>query len=114
MVEELGAGIHLDEQFDFAVDPTGDLKTESGVDELQKDLAFQMAISLGEYVGHPPTGNLEAKIVGRAKRVAEADDRVSSVRDDLTEVSFGPKRESISLKIDVITEDGQQDLVFNI
>lgn len=114
MADDLGTGIHLDDQFDFAVDPTGDLKNEGGVDELQKDLAFQMVISLSRYIGEPPTGNLTEQVAGTARRVAEVDSRVSSVEESKTEVSFSSDRQEITLKMTVHTADGQRDLIFDV
>lgn len=114
MTDPFGSGIHLDEQFDFSVDPTGDLQTDNGVDELQKDLAFQMVISLTKYIGQPPSGNLKAKVAGTAKRVAEVDSRVKFVDSAKTKVSFGPKREEITVKMVVQSREGQQNLIFDV
>lgn len=114
MSNPFGAGIHLDEQFDFSVDSTGDLESESGVDELQKDLAFQMVISLDKYIGQPPTGNLNEKVAGTARRVAEIDSRVGFVDARKTEVSFSTDRQEITLKMYVQTDDGEKNLIFDV
>lgn len=111
----LGSGIHLDELLDFEVDSTGDIKGEKGVSELQKDLAFQMIISLSKYLGQPPRGNLPEKVAGTAKRVAEVDDRVDYVDSRKTEVEFGPNGEEITLKMVVKTkESGEENLIFDV
>lgn len=114
MVDEFGSGIHLDGQFDFAVGSAGDLKTENGIDELQKDLAFQMVINLDRYIGQPPSGNLEEKVASTAKRVALADSRIGSVDSSKTEVSFSPDRQEITLKMTIQTGEGEQELVFDV
>lgn len=114
MSDNFGAGIHLDEQFDFAVDTTGDIQSDRGVIELQKDLSFQMVISLSKYLGQAPTGNLPEKVAGTARRVAEVDDRVRFVDSSKTEVSFSTDRQEITLKIFVQTDDGEQELIFDV
>ncbi len=114
MSENLGSGVFLDERFDFSVDPTGDLKSTSGLNELQKDLAFQMVINLEQFIGQPPTGNLQEKVAGTAKRVAEADSRVRYVLEGDTEVIFSDDREEITLKMTAQTRDEQQNLIFDI
>jgi hypothetical protein len=114
MMTDLGTGIYLDGSFDFEADSTGDIRATEGVRELQKDLAFQMVISLTKYLGQPPSGNLQEKVAGTAKRVAETDDRVDFVDSRKTEVSFDSARQEITLKITVQTEEGLQDLIFDI
>lgn len=114
MSDPFGAGVYLDEQLDFSVDSTGDLEGESGVDELQKDLAFQMVISLSKYLGQPPSGNLNEKISGTARRVAEIDSRVDFVDSRKTEVSFSTDRQEITLKMVVETNDVEQQLIFDV
>jgi hypothetical protein len=114
MSDLFGDGIHLDEQFDFAVGTTGDLKSESGTDELQKDLAFQMVISLDKYIGQHPSGNLNEKVAGTARRVAEIDSRVNFVDTRKTEVSFSTDRQEITLKLFVKTDTGEKELIFDV
>lgn len=111
---DFGAGIHLDEQLDFSVDSTGDLDGESGIDELQKDLAYNMILNLQEFLGSPPTSTLEAQIVGRAKQVANADSRIDVVVSGETEVSFDSSNEEIELSMTVIANGEEQNLVFNV
>lgn len=114
MVDDFGSGIHLDQKLDFSVDSTGDLKTDSGVSELQKDLAFQMILNLGRYIGQPPSGNLKAKVAGTARRVATVDSRVRSVNEDKTRVLFSDDREEITVELTVRTDEGEQTLVFEV
>jgi len=114
MADEFGSGIFLDDQFDFSVNSTGDLKTRSGLDELQKDLAFNMVINLNQYRGQPPTGNLKEKVAATAKSVAEADSRIDFVLSGQTQVSFSDNREQITLKMTAQVEDTQQSLIFDI
>lgn len=45
---DYGSGPVLTQDFDFNVTPAGDVKTQSGVAELEKDLAFNIAAILDE------------------------------------------------------------------
>lgn len=114
MSEEFGSGIFLDDQFDLSIDSTGDIQSTTGVDELQKDLAFQMVISMQQFRGSPPSGNLKAKISNTASQVVLGDSRINSVVRDSFTIEFSDNRESIDIRFDVRTETGQQTLVFNI
>jgi len=114
MVDELGSGPALDQYLDLDIDATGDLRSASGVSELEKDLSFQMIINLSRYLGSAPTGNLETQVAGTAKRVALADERVSSVSDDKTVVEFSEDREELTVRLTVRTVGGQSELVFNV
>lgn len=114
MTGQFGSGVFLDEQFDFSIDPTGDLQMSEGVNELQKDIAFQMVISMQQFLGSSPSGNLEAKISNTATNVVLGDPRINSVVQNSFDIQFSDNRESISIKFDVRTEDGQQTLIFNI
>lgn len=114
MATDFGSGIHLDELFDFSVDPAGDIQADRGLNELQKDLAFQMVINLDQYRGQPPSGNLGAKVLATARRVAESDARIDSIDEEASTVSFSDDREEITLKMIVQTRDGEQELVFEV
>lgn len=52
-----GSGIKLDENFDFVVDETGDVSGETNLQELFKDLSFNIssALEYGEGVDRPET-----------------------------------------------------------
>lgn len=114
MSDKFGAGVHLDEQFDFAVGSAGDLKNESGVSELEKDLAFRLSSNLQRFLGRPQTGNIEAKVTDVTVRTINADTRVNSVVQDSIEVDFDSANDEISLKARVRTGQGEQELVFEI
>lgn len=114
MSERFGSGIHLDEQLDFSVDPSGDLQAERGLDELQKDLAFQMIVNLQEFIGQPPSNNISAKVIGVASSIAVSDSRVSSVDKDNSSVTFNRLRDEITINLIVRTVGGEQELVFNV
>lgn len=114
MADEFGSGIFLDEQLDFSVGNTGDLKHTSGLEELQKDLAFKMILNLEQFLGQPPSGNLKAKVADVASRVAIADTRVNSVVEDSIEVDFNETRDELTVKLAVRTGEGEQNLIFDV
>lgn len=114
MVDAFGSGIYLDERLDFAVNTAGDLRTVSGIDELEKDLSIQMIAGLRQYLGQPPTSNLDAKIFNTASNIALADTRVASVNTDQSSVSFNQTRDEMILNLVVRTVDGEQELVFEV
>lgn len=114
MVDEFGSGLYLDQSLDFDVGPTGDLRTVDGVDELEKDLSVQMVASLQQYLGQPPTSNLDAQIFRTASDIATADTRVSSVIRSESTISFSQDRESITILLAARTTSGTQQLIFEI
>jgi hypothetical protein len=114
MSDRLGGGIYLDNQFDFSVSTTGDLRFSNGVNELQKDLSFIMVIILDEYIGKGPSDNLETKILSTASEIAKADTRVTRVNEGKSSVEFDPQEQTIMLELLVETFDGEQALVFEV
>lgn len=114
MSDDYGSGVHLDQNLDLGVGETGDLKSDSGENELQKDLAFQMILGLDQYIGQPPSGNLPSKVAGTAKTIAERDERIDFVKAGETEVSFTDDRRTIELSMVVQADNEEVDLVFDI
>ena len=49
--ENLGGGIALNKDFDLEIDNTGDIKTVFGVEEVQKDLAYNITNNLQDVLG---------------------------------------------------------------
>jgi hypothetical protein len=109
-----GSGPSLDVDFDFVVDTTGDIESSSNVEELGKDLSIRMALNLEQYIGQPPTNLLKQKVATTATKVALADTRVRGVDRDSTKVSFDDTLDEITVQMKVFTEDGEQELVFNV
>ena len=119
MSEDLyGSGPYLDEGFDFEVATDGDLRINSGLSELEKDLSFQMVISLSPLIGMRPTKNFEVKLRDRATRVALADERIDSVEKDdviVREVTeSGEQNVEYELVLPVVVSGEYQELVFGI
>jgi hypothetical protein len=108
MVEEFGSGLTLDEDFDLRVDQAGDLDTESGIEELSKDLSLQLSFSLRVYLGERASENLKAEVKNTTKNVVELDTRVRRFREERSEVFFsGRGTETIELTVPIITENNE-------
>lgn len=114
MSEEFGSGIALDEQFDLSVGATGDLETVSGVEELQKDLSFQLTQELQEYLGSPSSSSLVAQVSNTTKNVLNADSRIDSVNSESISVSIDSANRNISISVTAVASGEVQELVFNI
>ena len=114
MTEQFGAGPKLDENLDFEIGPTGDIEYVNGQEELEKDLAMQMVFTLQRFLGHPPSGNIDAKVIDVASKVATADVRVTRVDRERSSVEWADNRRRIIVKLVVVVGDETYDLVFNI
>jgi hypothetical protein len=99
MTIDLGSGAALDKNFDFSVDETGDIEASYGFDELEKDLAFKMAINLQQFLGQTPTGGTIAKVSNIARRVAQNDPRINAVPTDQLSVSFSDELQEITIEL---------------
>lgn len=113
--ENLGAGQYLDQNFDFDIDTTGDIRAASGLNELEKDLSVQMAFTLSEFLGEPPTNETEAEVKRTVYRVAIADVRVSSVDQENIVVEWSRRLRELQIEVSVTTvTDDEYDMVFNV
>lgn len=111
--ENLGSGLYLDQNLDFDPNTTGDLRTVSGSEELQKDLAFQLLITLDEFIGPPLTPGTRADIKSRTVDTITSDSRVDSLDRGSLQVQK-PNRNSIRLSVVVFAGGEEQELVFNL
>lgn len=114
MSENFGNGIGLDRYFDFDVGSTGDLVMTYGEEELEKDLAFQQAIALQDFVGIAPTPQNRAQALQTASRVAAQDVRIDTVLREESSVEWVKRRRELVVELKVIAEDKEYDLVFEI
>ncbi len=119
MSEELyGNGVYLDENFDFELGPSGDLRMSRGLSELEKDLSFQMVISLSPLIGMRATKNFEVKLRDRATKVALADERIESVEKDNVVVRETTELSAQNIEYEIVlpvfASGEQQQLVFNL
>lgn len=114
MTDELGAGPALDRDFDLEINPTGDIKTVSGVADLEKDLSFQLAESLDEFVGQQSSPNTATAVRTRAERVAELDPRVEDATAPAGGVSLDD-RSTVEVRLQLATTTGEtQEFVFTV
>jgi len=111
--EDLGAGIYLDRTLDFEVGGTGDLRTTSGGEELEKDLSFQLLIVLDELKGQRLTPETEANIKSLTVDTITSDVRVEAIDRGSIQVRK-PGRNSLRIDAFVTTTDSEYELVFNL
>jgi len=111
--DALGSGPALDETFDFTIANDGDLQASSGLEELQKDLAFQMAFLLRDFEGQPLTPDVLSDIRSIARRAALSDERVTSVNDNNFRVEQD-ENETITITMTVGTTLEERELVVTL
>lgn len=115
MSENLGSGIYLDKSLDFDIDETGDIRDANGIEEVEKDLSFQMIFSLSQYIGEAPTPEVEAEIKRTTYRVAIADVRVSSVERESIAVNWAEDMKQFDVEVPTTVDTGEEyELVFEI
>lgn len=113
-MDNLGSGLSLDEELDFYPSPSGDLATDSGMEELSKDLTVVTIVELDEYLGAPPSSTIEEEVLAKAARVIEPDDRVDYVDKRRSTVSYSPDRQSIELDLAVYVNNAEYNLVIDV
>lgn len=112
--DSLGRGLYLDEFLDLSTNTTGDIQTTTdGSEELQKDLAFQLILVTDDLIGQRATKEVVAQLKDRAINVAQSDNRVQAVDKGSVDVEQ-TGRESYRVTMFVVTQDDEQELVFNL
>jgi hypothetical protein len=111
---EYGNGIYLDDEFDFEIDASGDIRPSRGIDELEKDLAFFSYQELSETIGRQRSPRTLAIIKDRTQRVLLNDPRVDGVIGDVTVYYPESERNQVEVSATVSTVDGEQELVFPV
>lgn len=111
-----GSGLSLDQDFDLVVSEIGDLDKEDGIDELQKDLAMQVAFTLRNVIGQPDSPELSSQIKSLSRRAVEADIRIDEVLRNSIEIRRrnGGGAVTYSVRMTAIISDQQQELVFEV
>lgn len=114
MVEQnLGSGLYLDEDLDLTVDELGDIETSFGIEELQKDLSFQLIFVLDPYIGQPLTTDVVSQVRSKTVDTVTADTRVDSVdRGSMTVRK--PDPESITIQLNIFADGSEEELVFTL
>jgi len=78
----LGSGLYLDRNFDLSISNNGDLRKEKGLEELSKDISFQLSIVLEPLLGQPDSPNFKVELKDLTREVILSDSRVDSVGSD--------------------------------
>lgn len=117
--DSLGSGLYLDTTFDLGVSNNGDLRNVSGLEELSKDISFQLAIVLEPLLGQPNRKNFKVELKDTTREVILSDSRVDSVGNDdivVNEVSDGLSSDATYEIIvpSVIASGEAQELVFTV
>ena len=120
MTEEFGSGIHIhgdargDEyEWDFDISESGDLRTVSQIDELQKDLSFNTAINLQETLGGPLTPTKMNRIRSKVRQTMEDDDRISRIVSlDVSRVDG--RANTVQVNTTLSTVEGLVELIFEV
>lgn len=100
--EDLGGGMQLDDDWDFAIDSTGDIKTVQGVPELEKDLAFRSTVALQPYLGQPIDNTLAEKLRNILRQAMLDDERIAEVNS----IEFEQvQRDQLDVDVTVTTAD---------
>lgn len=111
-----GRGLSLDQNFDLVVSEVGDLDKEDGLEELQKDLAMQVAYTLRNAIGQPDSPELSSQIKTLSRRAVEADARIDEVLRNSIEIRKIENGTEIYYRIRMraIVSGEQEELVFEI
>lgn len=114
MVEEIfGSGIKLDQDFDMVIDGTGDIGFERGLDELQKDFAFNTARNLHRRIGTPLSKTEKEITKVKVARILQQDQRVQSV--DSVSIIDPDDDDEIVLEVSItVDDDSTYDLVIPV
>lgn len=108
--KKYGSGPSLDENFDFIVGPSGDLKNADGINEVEKDLAFATSVQLQEFIGRPLTPTVRQKVKNAAEEVFEAEPRI----DSLVGISIQETEYGFDLTSQVVTDGSQKSFIIPV
>lgn len=114
MSTEYGSGIYLTQNLDFEINTTGDLRASFGIDELEKDLAYNSIDELKEIPGRRKTQQTISIVKSRVEQLALADPRVSNVIGEIDVFYPDARDETIEVSVTVDTVEGEQELVFPV
>lgn len=119
--EKFGSGLALDSNWDLEVDSDGGLKTVSGIDAFERDVAFQLARRLEGtdgyegMLGQPLTVETIKDIEIAVRRVmGEAfGDQIDSITYlDVSEAE--DRRNEVSIEMEIEAADERHDLVIRL
>lgn len=108
---EFGSGISLDDSWDLHPDDSGDIETDRGQAELQKDMAVLLAERLKPALGQRLTRDVQSDVRIAAEQVLIGDERIDSIRS-LTVTDEATN--SLRVTADVVTTEGPFELVISL
>lgn len=111
-MSSLGAGVGLNRDFDFEVDTTGDLATVTELDELEKDVAFNVARTLQESIGQPVTSSTAKELQVDVRDVLIEDSRINVVGS--VTIRRIQRTNTYEVVAEVTTAEGPFELVFEV
>lgn len=109
---DFGSGPFLSRNLDFEVTSTGDIRTVNGTEELEKDIALQSLIRLQDIIGSRQTPRTRAVIRSRVNEILVVDPRIEEVLN--TTVRFVQGKDSAEVVTTVVSDNSEQELVFNV
>lgn len=113
-MSDFGAGVSLNEDWDFQVDSSGDLATVSGEQELQKDVAFNVARNWGDSIGRRVDSATQKRIQVTARDVLLNDPRIESITNlDVRRIEDNLNQFEVVATVNTFV-DGTFDLVFEV
>lgn len=113
-MSDLGAGIALNEDWDFEVDSTGDLLATTGIAELEKDVAFNVAREWEDSIGRRVDASAKKQIQITAQSVLLSDDRIDTVNNvTARQVNGHANKFEVVADVDTIVS-GSIDLIFEV
>jgi hypothetical protein len=97
-----GTGVEIDTDFDLSVSEiTGSLKLDSGIDVIERDVAFTLARSGGRFRGGPTDVALETGVETAVRQVLSRDPRIITVQN--VTVNSQPSAKTIAVDVTVTT-----------
>jgi hypothetical protein len=109
---DFGAGPYLTQDLDWEVTNTGDIRTTQGTQELQKDIALFAIAALQPILGQPESTETRGRMTAIVNDILNADPRVDKVVN--VNVRFIGSRNEAEVVADVITDNSEQQLVFEV
>ena len=112
--ENLGGGIALNRDFDLEIDNTGDIKTIYGIDEVKKDIVYNLNENLQDILGQSKE---ESTLQEANKIIRDTVSSYSNVDGILgLEIYFLGFGEEYDMRINMIISinDEEKELVVNV
>lgn len=109
---DFGAGIALSQDWDFEVDATGDIETVSGEEELQKDVAFNVARRVRDVIGRRLDSATSKRIQIAVQSVLIDEVRIDEVQ--AVNVRQTSRHDTFEVVASAIASDDEIELVFTV